>query len=295
MVMARKRQSAAESLAARIKVAHDDVKHLPRLSRIALTNHSVRRGLTSGFHSVSIGPRRSWQASAPAANQSGLLCNNETCLERPIRDLARGRTQSCQGTRTLVLEGIRYDGFQNSAGRHHGQIVISFFEGGPAISVSLLKHRPNLGIVNELESPGRWLLRRCRNNRRIVRSRERSNRLSEDAEKLLNDLGGRSPLGRTTIRGAHQESFTKRPREPMRFAASRELVDRHAAVFLPAAGRRDRRRVGWIGGQRVSKLMPATDQAVEVGKVGLDLCSQAVFDRHRLGVLQFFAKEYVGN
>jgi hypothetical protein len=41
--------------------------------------------------------------------------------------------------------------------------------------------------------------------------------------------------------------------------------------------------------------MPATDQAVEVGKVGLDLCSQAVFDRHRLGVLQFFAKEYVGN
>src|SRR5258708_29718438 len=62
----------------------------------------------------------------------------------------------------------------------------------------------------------------------------------------------------------------------MGLAASGQLIDRYAAVFLPGASSRDRSFAGGIRRQRVANLTPAADQAIEVGQVRLDLRSQAL-------------------
>src|SRR6267143_5967622 len=82
----------------------------------------------------------------------------------------------------------------------------------------------------------------------------------------------------------------------MGLAASRQLIDRYAAVFLPDASGRDRRFAGRTifrrapsrartRCQRVPKLTPAADQAIEVGQVSLNLRSQAFIHGLRLPLL----------
>ena len=84
-----------------------------------------------------------------------------------------------------------------------------------------------------------------------------------------------------TGRGAHQEGLAKRPGQPMGLAASGQLIDRYSTVFLPSASGRNRRWVGGIGRQPVANLTPASDQAIQVGQVSLDLRAQALIHRHR--------------
>src|ERR1039458_10031093 len=80
----------------------------------------------------------------------------------------------------------------------------------------------------------------------------------------------------------HQEGLAKRPRKPMRLTTSRQLVDRDSTVFLPGASGGHLRFVRRIGGQRVTKLTPAHDQAIQVGQVNLDLRLQAFIHWLRL-------------
>ena len=70
----------------------------------------------------------------------------------------------------------------------------------------------------------------------------------------------------------------------MRFAASGQLIDGDAAVFLPDSGGCDRGLVGRVSIQRIPKLQSATDKAIEVGKVSLDLSLQSLVHQLRFGL-----------
>ena len=89
-----------------------------------------------------------------------------------------------------------------------------------------------------------------------------ANGLLEYVEQPRDDLVRRRPFDGTAGRRAHQEGFAKRPGQPMGLAASGQLIDRYAAVFLPDARGRDCRFVGGISRQSVANLTPAADQAI---------------------------------
>ena len=70
----------------------------------------------------------------------------------------------------------------------------------------------------------------------------------------------------------------------MRFASSGQLIDGDAAVFLPDSGGCDRGLVGRVSIQRIPKLQSATDKAIEVGKISLDLSLQSLVHQLRFGL-----------
>src|SRR5271169_3125896 len=71
----------------------------------------------------------------------------------------------------------------------------------------------------------------------------------------------------------------------MSLAAPGQLVDRYPTAFLPDTSGRHRRRVGGISRQRVAKLTPAANQAIQLGQVGPYLRLQALIHRSRLALL----------
>src|SRR5713226_1600121 len=61
----------------------------------------------------------------------------------------------------------------------------------------------------------------------------------------------------------------------MGLAAAGQLIDRHAALFLPGPRCHDRGRVGGVHRQSVANLLPAANQVVETGRKTLDLRFEA--------------------
>ncbi len=90
----------------------------------------------------------------------------------------------------------------------------------------------------------------------------------EDVEEALNDVGGGGGFYGLAGGGAHEEGSTEGAGQPVGLAASGELIDDDAAVFLPGAGFGHGRAVGgvWLlGEQAVAKDEAAADKGVEVG------------------------------
>ena len=62
----------------------------------------------------------------------------------------------------------------------------------------------------------------------------------------------------------------------MGLAASRQLIDGHTTVFLPAPHGRRGRAVRGIARQLVPKLLPTANQAVKMGQISLNLGLEAL-------------------
>src|ERR1700685_2213515 len=89
----------------------------------------------------------------------------------------------------------------------------------------------------------------------------------------------RGAFQRLAVRRSHQEGVTKRSGKPMGLAPSRQLIDGHTTVLMPAASSRQDRGIGRIARKRFLQLTPTTHEAVKVGQVGVDLGSLALVHR----------------
>ncbi len=164
------------------------MKHLPGQARVALGNRRLRAALTLGIREISIAPRFCRQAGAPAANESGPLCDGEPRFKRPIGDLPGEWARGSQRIQPLVFQRVSYDGLQDSARRAQRQVIVPLLESAPAIGVGLLDNGPEFGVVNEIEPARRRRFRRCRNGFAFVHSGERGNGLLEDVEQSLDAI-----------------------------------------------------------------------------------------------------------
>jgi hypothetical protein len=100
--------------------------------------------------------------------------------------------------------------------------------------------------------------------------------LLEHVDKAADDLGRRRRCDDASGRRAHQERFAVGPGEPMGLAASGQLIDRGPAILLPDAIGRESRAAGGIARQRLVKVTPAVDQAIQMAQIRVNLRPQTV-------------------
>ena len=67
----------------------------------------------------------------------------------------------------------------------------------------------------------------------------------------------------------------------MGLAAAGQLIDRSPTILLPDAIGRESRVAGGIGRQRLVKVTPAVDQALQMAQIRVNLISQTVIHGRR--------------
>ena len=67
----------------------------------------------------------------------------------------------------------------------------------------------------------------------------------------------------------------------MGLAAAGQLIDRSPAILLPDTIGRESGAAGGIGRQRLVKVTPAVDQALQMAQIRVNLISQAVIHGRR--------------
>ena len=217
-----------------------------------------------GVHAVAVGVGDGRKAGCAAADQSGFFGYGEASFERPVGDFFRGRAGLKKRGEAFVFEGVGDDGFENSACRHQREIVIALIERTAAIGIRVLEDRTNLGVVNEVEAVRGGLLGGGGDDCALVGARQRCDGLAENCKQLLNDFRGSGALRGTPIGRPLEEGFAEGAGEPVSFAASGELIDGDAAVFLPPSRGCHGSGIRGLGGQCVAELVAAFDETIEV-------------------------------
>jgi hypothetical protein len=258
-------------LAAGIQVPHNDMKYLTSPPRIALGNDSIGNCFAIRIHSISVGSGHFRKAGATAANESGSFSDRETRLKRPVMNLFRRRTAAHQCGVSFEFQSVGDDRFEDATESDQRKLKIAAFESSSAVGVGSLKHRVNLGIVNEVKAVRRWDFGCGRSNRSIIGLRQSGNRLGKNGKQLLNDFSRRSALCGGSIGQTSEKGLAESARKPVRFTASGELVDGYAAILLPATGGGNSCRVEGLGTQSFMKLLPTANQARKVREIGLNL------------------------
>ena len=95
-----------------------------------------------------------------------------------------------------MFEGIGHDGFQDSARSAQRNVIVRLLQCALTIKVSLLEDRAQFGVVHEIEPVRRRFFggRRGVGDAGVfagVQAGERGNRLLEDSEQSLDNLGRR--------------------------------------------------------------------------------------------------------
>lgn len=258
------------------------MKYLPSPSRIALGNDSAGNRLALSIQSVAISSGDFREAGGSAADESGLFGNCKAGFKRPLRNFAGGRGGRGKRRQSLVLKRVGDDRFQNSTGSYESKLIITLFESRAAIGEGALENGAKIGVVNKFKAARCGRFSGCRTDRGISGLRERDDGLAENGEKLLDDFSGSGALSSAAVGRALQESLAEGTRQPMGFAAPGELVDELAAILLPAAGVHHHGTVRGVGGEVVSQLLAAADEAVEVREIGIDLSLNAGIRGHGL-------------
>jgi hypothetical protein len=277
----------ALELAAGIQVSHNYMKYLSSPPGIAFRNDSIRNCFSIRIYSIAIGSGHLRKAGATAANDSGFFSDRQTRLKRPIGNLFRRRTGAHQGGVSFEFQCVGDNRFEDSARSDQRELKIAPVESVSAVGVGSLEHGPNLGAVNEVEAVGRRDFGGCRGNCSVIGFRQSGSRLGKNGKQLLNNFSRCSALRGGSIRRTFEERLAEGPRQPVRFAAPGKLVNGYATIFLPAPSGRNCCRVGGVGTQSFTKLLPTANQARKVREIGLNLGLETLFHSFRFVLRRF--------